>query len=82
MARALFNVFVFPYRRAGDEFKYALLRRSDAGFWQGISGGGEDDETPLETFRIGRLLMILILMFSNIRQNLNDALTETPPTVY
>lgn len=49
MARAPFNVLVFPYRKAGDdEFKYALLKRSDAGFWQGISGGGEDDETPLE----------------------------------
>ena len=50
MARAPFNVLVFPYRRADDdEFEYALLRRADAGFWQGISGGGEDDETPLET---------------------------------
>jgi dATP pyrophosphohydrolase len=49
MARAPFNVAIFPYRKAGlDEFAYALLKRSDAGFWQGISGGGEDDETPLE----------------------------------
>lgn len=49
MARAPFNVLVFPYRKVGDdEFEYALLRRSDAGFWQGISGGGEGDETPLE----------------------------------
>jgi dATP pyrophosphohydrolase len=50
MARAPFNVLVFPYRQTGDdEFEYALMKRSDAGFWQGISGGGEDDETPLET---------------------------------
>ena len=49
MARAPFNVLVFPYRKvADDEFEYALLKRADAGFWQGVSGGGEDDETPLE----------------------------------
>lgn len=49
MARAPFNVSVYPYRQVSDnEFEYALLKRSDAGFWQGVSGGGEDDETPLE----------------------------------
>lgn len=49
MARSPFNVLVFPYRKVGDdEFEYALLKRSDAGFWQGIAGGGEDSETPLE----------------------------------
>ena len=50
MPRAPFNVGVFLYREAGDgEFEYALLKRADAGFWQGVSGGGEDGETPLET---------------------------------
>ncbi len=49
MARAPFNVLVFPYSRAGDgKFKYALFKRVDTGFWQGISGGGEDDETPFD----------------------------------
>ena len=52
MARAPFNVLVLPYRLVGDdEFEYALLKRADAGFWQGVTGGGEDDETPLETAR-------------------------------
>ena len=52
MARAPFNVMVIPYRRAeGGGFEYALLKRSDAGFWQGVSGGGEDDEAPRETAR-------------------------------
>ena len=42
-------MLVFPYRKADDDqFEYALVKRSDAGFWQGISGGGEDDESPLE----------------------------------
>ena len=49
MARAPFQVLVYPYRQVGDgEFEYALLKRSDAGWWQAIAGGGEDDETPLE----------------------------------
>ncbi len=52
MPRAPFNVLVFPYRIASEgKFEYALFRRTDAGFWQGIAGGGEDDETPLETAR-------------------------------
>ena len=52
MARAPFQVLVYPYRRthAGSR-EYALFKRSDAGFWQGISGGGEDDETPLQAAR-------------------------------
>jgi len=30
-----------------DQFEFALLLRADEGFWQGIAGGGEDNETPL-----------------------------------
>ncbi len=49
MARAPFNVLVYPYRRlANKEFEYVLLRRSDEGWWQGVAGGGEGNETPLE----------------------------------
>lgn len=52
MARAPFQVLVFPYRKVGEDvFEYALLRRSDEGFWQAIAGGGEDGETPLEAAR-------------------------------
>ena len=52
MTRAPFNVAVFPYRPASDSsFEFALLKRADAGFWQGVSGGGEDDETPVEAAR-------------------------------
>jgi dATP pyrophosphohydrolase len=50
--RAPFNVLIYPYRQAGDgEYEYALLRRADAGFWQGVTGGGEDDEAPLQAAR-------------------------------
>jgi 8-oxo-dGTP pyrophosphatase MutT (NUDIX family) len=49
MARAPFQILVYPYRKVnGNECEYALLQRSDTGWWQGIAGGGEGDETPLE----------------------------------
>ena len=49
MARAPFQVLVYPYRKIdNDEYEYVLLKRSDAGWWQAIAGGGEDDEMPLE----------------------------------
>ncbi len=42
-------MLVSPYHKVhGDDFACALLRRSDAGTWQTIAGGGEGDETPLE----------------------------------
>ena len=55
MARAPFQVIVFPYRKtAVGLYEYAVffrrtLRYGD--FWQAISGGGEDDETPLQAAR-------------------------------
>jgi len=52
MSRTTFNSLVFLYRSTtGGQFEYAIFKRSEnaGGFWQAISGGGEDDETPLET---------------------------------
>jgi len=52
MARAPFNVLIFPYIDiCNNEFEYVLFKRADTGFWQEISGGGEDNETPLESAR-------------------------------
>lgn len=52
MTRAPFQVLVYPYRKNEDgHFEYALLKRADEGFWQGIAGGGEDEEYPLEAAR-------------------------------
>ena len=49
MARAPFQVLVYPYRKLNNEhFEYALMERADDGTWQGIAGGGEDGETPFE----------------------------------
>jgi dATP pyrophosphohydrolase len=48
--RAPFQVLVLPYRRLSTTaLEYALFHRAPPGrFWQGITGGGEDDETPWE----------------------------------
>jgi len=52
MARAPFQVLVYPYRRtARAEFEFALFQRADGGWWQGIAGGGEDGEMPLDAAR-------------------------------
>ena len=53
MARAPFNVLVFPHRvETGSGLRYAVFHRRDLpGFWQAISGGGEDGEQPTEAAR-------------------------------
>ena len=52
MTRAPFQILVFPYRfPPGGGVEYAVFKRADLGFWQGISGGGEDGETPFEAAR-------------------------------
>jgi dATP pyrophosphohydrolase len=49
MARASFQVLVLPYKiSSSGEIEYAVFLRSDGNLWQGISGGGEDDEVPIE----------------------------------
>lgn len=51
MSRAPFQVLVLPYRiTPGNAVFYALFKRepSTGGYWQGIAGGGEDGEAPLE----------------------------------
>lgn len=50
--RAAFQVLVLPYLQAEDgTFRYALFRRADASYWQGVAGGGEQGETPLDAAR-------------------------------
>lgn len=50
MARAPYNIHIFLYRtgKLGNR-EYAIFRRADDSRWQGISGGGEDGETILES---------------------------------
>lgn len=48
MPRAPFQVLVLPYRQVSEAFEFAVLRRADNLCRQGLAGGGEDNETPLE----------------------------------
>jgi len=51
MSRAPFQVLVFPYRvMPNNKVLYAVFRRelSTGAYWQGIAGGGENGESPLE----------------------------------
>ncbi len=54
MSRSPFQVLVFPFWISPQgERLYAIFRRkpSTGGYWQGIAGGGEGKETPLEAAR-------------------------------
>jgi dATP pyrophosphohydrolase len=46
--RAPFQILVIPFRHTKTGLEFAVLKRSDAGWWQFIAGGGEDDESPLQ----------------------------------
>lgn len=46
--RAPFQILVIPFRRTAGGPEFAVLRRSDADYWQFVAGGGEDDETPAQ----------------------------------
>ena len=46
--RAPFQILVIPFRRTAEGLNFAMLKRSDATYWQFVAGGGEDQETPEE----------------------------------
>lgn len=48
MARAPFQSLIIPFIKEEKSTKFAIFKRKDRGIWQFISGGGEDEETPLE----------------------------------
>ena len=45
--RAPFQILVIPFRRTVAGLEFAVLKRSDADYWQFVAGGGEDDEMPI-----------------------------------
>ena len=56
MSRAPFQVLALPYRITSDSvILYALFKRepSTGSYWQGIAGGGENSESPLEAAKRG-----------------------------
>jgi dATP pyrophosphohydrolase len=46
--RAPFQVLVIPFRHTPGGLEFAVLRRSDAGWWQFVAGGGEEGESALQ----------------------------------
>jgi dihydroneopterin triphosphate diphosphatase len=44
--RAPFQILVIPFRRTAAGTEFAVVKRSDANYWQFVAGGGEDGETP------------------------------------
>ena len=54
MTRTPVNVLVLPFRRrTGAAVEFAIFRRADdpGELWQGVAGGVEEGETPLEAAR-------------------------------
>lgn len=49
--RAPYQVLIFPFIKEGEKYYYAIFKRKDLGMWQGIAGGGEGNEEPIETMR-------------------------------
>lgn len=49
MARAPFQTLIIPFMIEDQNQKFAVFKRIDREIWQFISGGGEDDEKPIET---------------------------------
>lgn len=47
--RSPYQILVFPFVKEEDKFYYAIFKREDLNVWQGLSGGGEEGETPAET---------------------------------
>ncbi len=45
--RAPFQVIVFPYHFESGELQVLIGKRRDVGYWQAISGGGENDESAI-----------------------------------
>jgi len=51
LMRAPFQVLIIPFQICNSVIKFAVFKRSDAGYWQFIAGGGEENETPKQAAR-------------------------------
>lgn len=65
------QVQVWVYRCIGEEIHYLLLKRSiqKGGFWQPITGGIEEGETPIDTVKRELLEEIGIVEYEEIKEN-------------
>lgn len=44
-------MLIFPFIKDGSGYLFAIFKREDMDIWQGIAGGGEDNETPEEAMK-------------------------------
>ncbi len=52
MPRAPFQILGIPFRKSMKGiFEFAVFLRSDASYYQFIAGGGEENETPMQTLK-------------------------------
>ena len=42
------QVLIIPYKMENNSVWYAVFKREDLGAWQGLAGGVEENETPLQ----------------------------------
>ena len=49
--RAPFQVLGIPYKFENDKLKFCVFHRSDHDQWQFVSGGGEDNENPINAIK-------------------------------
>jgi dATP pyrophosphohydrolase len=50
MSRAAFQILVIPFHHnKNGEIEFAVLKRSDEHYWQFVAGGGENNESPIDT---------------------------------
>ena len=47
--RAPYQTLTILYKKENEQIKFAIFYRNSHPIWQFVSGGGEDNETPLET---------------------------------
>lgn len=46
--RSPFQILMIPFRRTETRLEFAVLRRSEEGWWQFVADGGEEEETPIQ----------------------------------
>ncbi len=49
--RSPYQILAFPFIKEGEDYSYAIFKRKDMGIWQGIAGGGEEGESPIDTVK-------------------------------
>ena len=47
--RAPYQTLTILYKKENKQIKFAIFYRNSHPIWQFVSGGGEDNETPIET---------------------------------